>query len=190
MLVPGIGALFFEPFDDVAERGVVFEPLAAAIAKKHDDRHAPEALAGNTPVGALFDHFVNALFAPAGNPFHVLNFTESLDAQRLLAVDRNSVHSNEPLFRGTKDHGVVAAPAVRVAVFIGMMAKERAAVREQLYDNRIRGENVFALVLGQAFKVDALVVERRVNFEAILLAGVKVVGAVTGRGVNDSGSLI
>src|SRR5579859_271314 len=97
MLVPRVGAFFFEPFDDVAERRVVLEPLAAAIAEKHDDGHAPEALAGNTPVGTLFDHFVDTFFAPTGNPFHVLNFTESFVAQRLLAVGRNGVHSNEPL---------------------------------------------------------------------------------------------
>ena len=81
MFVPGIGAFFIEPRDDVAERFEVFETLAAAIAIKNDDGRAPEALARNAPVGAMLDHFVHAIFAPRRNPFHAVDLFESFFAK-------------------------------------------------------------------------------------------------------------
>src|SRR5206468_12182467 len=54
----------------------------------------------------------------------------------------------------------------------------------------IRGEDVFASVFGQTFRIDALVIKRRINFKPIFLAGIEVIDAVTGRGVNDAAALI
>ena len=83
VLVPGVGAFFLEPFDDVAQRREILELLAAGVAVKNDDRHAPEALARDAPVRALLDHFVNAVFAPGGNPFHVREFRRALPGARI-----------------------------------------------------------------------------------------------------------
>src|SRR6266403_1493555 len=190
MLIPRVGAFLLEPFDDVAERGVIFKALSAAIAEKHDDRHAPETLARDAPIGALLNHFVNALFAPAGNPFHVGDFGERFGTQRFFAVGWNCIHANKPLHCRAKDHWVMAAPAMRVAVLVSVVTKQRPAIGEQLYDDRIGGEDVLAFVFGQPFGVNALVVERRVNFQSVSLAGIEVIHAMTGRGMNDATTLI
>src|SRR5438552_10288700 len=134
MFVPGIGAFFIEPRDDVAERFEVFETLAAAIAIKNDDGRAPEALARNAPIGAMLDHFVHAIFAPGRNPFHAVDLFESFFPKSLRLPISGCVHSDEPLFGGAEDDGIVATPAVRVAVFVGMMAEKRSVIGEKFDD--------------------------------------------------------
>ena len=78
MFVPGVGAFFFEPLDDVAQCFEVFEAFTATFAIKNDDGRAPEALARNAPIGTMLDHFVHAIFAPGRNPFHAVDLFESL----------------------------------------------------------------------------------------------------------------
>ena len=190
MFIPGICAFFFEPFDDVAECFEVFEALATTFAIKNDDGRAPEALAGYAPIGAMLDHFVHAVFAPGRNPLHFVNFREGFFAKRFGLAFSNFVHFDEPLFRGAEDDGIVATPAVWIAVFVVLMAEKSAAFPQKLYDDGIRGENVLAFVFGQAFRVDAPVVHRRSSFEIVFLAGVEVVHAVAGSSVNDAGALI
>src|SRR5437667_7931835 len=79
---------------------------------------------------------------------------------------------------------------MRIAVFVGMMAEKRAVVGEKFDDDGVGFEDVLAFVLGQAFGVNAAVVERSGGFEIVLLAGVEVVDAVAGSGVNDTGALV
>ena len=54
--VPGVGAAAREQFDHLAVQGGIVQGLAAALAQEHRDRHAPDTLAGNTPIGAGGDH--------------------------------------------------------------------------------------------------------------------------------------
>jgi hypothetical protein len=44
MLVPGVRALFFEPFNNVVQRGVVFKALASAVTEKHDRAPSQESI--------------------------------------------------------------------------------------------------------------------------------------------------
>ena len=126
MREPRVGALFFEPFHDVAQRGKILQQLAALLAIEHNQRHAPEALARNAPVGPLGHHLAHALLAPRGRPFHFLNFLERVLAQIVV------LQIDEPLLRGAENHGIVAAPAVRIAVRQFAFADQRAASFEQL----------------------------------------------------------
>src|ERR1700745_3149942 len=73
-----------------------------------------------------------------------------------------------------------------ITVFVNVVTKQRSAIGEQLYDDRIGGEDVLAFVFGQPFGVNALVVEGRVNFESVSLAGIEVIEAMTGGGMNDA----
>src|ERR1043166_2376851 len=189
MLVPGVGAFFFEPLDDVAERLVILELFAAAIAEENDDGHAPEARAGNAPIRPLLDHFVDAVLAPRRNPLHVVNFVERFLPQRFWAVGWHGIHPNEPLLGSAEDYGIVAAPAVRIAVLVRMVPEQRVAIGKQLHDDRIRGENILAFVFGQTFEIDTFAVDWRVNLQAVFLAGVEVVHAVAGSRVNDAAAL-
>src|SRR5437879_2308058 len=79
---------------------------------------------------------------------------------------------------------------MRIAVFVGMMAEKRAVVGEKFDDDGVGFEDVLAFVFGKAFGIDAAVVERSGGFEVVLLAGVEVVDAVAGGGVNDSRALV
>src|SRR5207253_1951967 len=79
---------------------------------------------------------------------------------------------------------------MRIAVLVRMMAEKRAVVGEKFDDDGVGFEDVLAFVFGKAFSVDAAVVERSGGFEIVFLAGVEVVDAVAGSGVNDAGALI
>ncbi len=190
MRVPGVRAFLLKPFHHVAQRREIVELLSAGIAEEHDDRNAPETLARNAPVRTVLDHFVDALFAPAGNPLHVVNFRQRFLAQGFLRAVRHLIQLDEPLLRGAENHRIVATPAVRIAVLVRVMAKQRAAIAQQFHDDGICREHVLAFVFRQAFQIHAAVVERRVGFQAVFLAGDEVVRAVAGRGVHDPAALI
>src|SRR5580700_392895 len=121
MLVPGVGAFGFEPLYDVSERRKIFEARSARVAVENDNWRAPETLAGDAPIRALFDHFVHAVLSPGREPFHVGNLRQSFLAKRLRGAFLGLVHFYEPLLRGAENHRIVAAPAVRVGVFVGMI---------------------------------------------------------------------
>ena len=66
LLVPGVGALFLEGFDDAQLDLGVLQDLDRAVRlflDEHGDRHAPGALARDHPVGALLDHAGDAVLA-------------------------------------------------------------------------------------------------------------------------------
>ena len=97
-----------------------FKLLAAGVAIENDQRHAPEALARNAPVGALGDHFVHAVFAPLPESISRCRFPRArahaavaLSAPELSLI---RVHVDEPLLGGAENHRIVAAPAMRIAV--------------------------------------------------------------------------
>ena len=64
MREPGVRALLAEPFDDVMQRLHIVKQLAALVAVENQQRHAPESLPRNAPVGPLGDHRVHALAGP------------------------------------------------------------------------------------------------------------------------------
>ncbi len=147
-------------------------------------------LARDAPVRALLNHFVHSVFAPGGNPFHSVNFFERFLAQRFLVAVGGLVHFDEPLFRRAENHRVVAAPAVRVAMLVFVVAQQRAAISEKFHNGCVSCENVLPLVLRQALCENSFVIKRCVRFEPVFLSYVKVVGAMAGSGMNDSTALI
>ncbi len=120
-LEPDIGRVLFEKIDDAVENRAVGQRFAACRAVEDHDRHAPDALARNTPVGPARDHVRDALFAPFGNPFDALDGIERSLAQAVV------VHSDEPLVGGAEDGRVVAAPAVRIGM-LDVLDREQRAV--------------------------------------------------------------
>src|SRR5713101_6249888 len=175
MPVPGISAFTLEPLQDIPQRSKVLELFAARFAEEDDDRDAPEALPRDAPVGPLRDHLVDAVFAPTWEPLDGVNLLERGLAQSFRgaaslprSVVGGLVHLDEPLLGGAENDRIVTAPAVRIAVFVLRGRKERATIGKELDDDRIRGEDILALVFGQAFEEDAAVVERCVNLQAVL----------------------
>ena len=125
--VPGVGAFFFEEIDDGLVDGLVVEGLVALVAEEDGDGDAPDALAGDAPVGAGGDHVGDALFAPGGVPDDLLDLVEGALAEGgcgAFGGDHGGFHADEPLLGGADDDGVVAAPAVRVGVLEGGGAEE------------------------------------------------------------------
>ncbi len=81
VLVPGVGAFAMEELHDALVDGRIVERLVAFFAEEDGDGHAPDALAGDAPVGAGFDHVVDALAAPGGVPDDVVDLPESALAE-------------------------------------------------------------------------------------------------------------
>src|SRR6266403_3488679 len=132
VLVPGVRAFLFKPTHHVAQRLVIFEARPAGLTIKNDDWHAPEALPRNSPVRALSNHAVHAIFAPGRNPLHVADFVERFLAQSCGASVCRRVHLDEPLLGRTKNYGIVAAPTMRITVLIVVMSEQRATIGQQL----------------------------------------------------------
>src|SRR5215469_10854096 len=106
--VPYVGGMFAEQCDHAVEHLAAGERLLASLAIKDGNRHAPETLARDAPIGAKRDHVGHALLAPLWNPLHLPDRFEGAPAQIV------SFHADEPLFRRAENGGIVAAPAVRV----------------------------------------------------------------------------
>ena len=98
LLVPDVGAMHAEQIDDAVEDRAVGERLAAALAIEDDDRHAPDALARDAPVGPRRDHVGDALLAPRRHPAHLPD-----RVQRVLA-EVVPLHPDEPLLGRAEDH--------------------------------------------------------------------------------------
>src|SRR6185437_13191988 len=165
MREPGVRAFFFEPADYVAECVKILELLAALFAIHHDQRHAPETLARNAPVGALGNHALETLLAPLGSPFHFADFVERVLAKMVV------FEVDEPLLGGAKNNGDVATPAVRITVLQFSLADQSAARFEELDDERVGFEDSLAFVFGQAFDETAVVIEGSVCVDAVFLTG-------------------
>src|SRR5260370_22408217 len=118
MLIPRVCAFFLEPLHHVSQRQVILEPLPATLAIENDDRHPPEALPRNAPVWPLLDHLVHAVFAPRGNPLHLVNFFQRFLAQRFFPAPRVLVHFYEPLLVATKNHRIVSTPPIRIGLLV------------------------------------------------------------------------
>ena len=86
-----------------------------------------------------------------------IHFTFSISASAS-AAQIVLVESDEPLFGGAENHRIVAAPAVRIAVREFAFADQRAALFQQLDDDRIGLEHGLAFVFGQTFDEAAFII--------------------------------
>src|SRR4051794_37683454 len=60
-LIPDVSRVLGEQLDHVVEDLAIRYWLTAAFAVEDDDRNAPDALAGDTPIGTVRNHVVDAL---------------------------------------------------------------------------------------------------------------------------------
>ena len=104
---------------------------------------------------------------------------------------------DEPLLGGAKDDRMVAAPAMRIGVLKLRAAQQRAALFQHGDDDRIRLPHVSgrrkaggcARVPGIRIDVDVPAgIDAASGVEPVALAGIEVVGAVRGRGVDRAGA--
>ena len=110
-LKPGIDTLALHPHRHLLHQRLrVGVNLASRVMYKQGNGDAPGALPGNTPVGPLRQHAVDARPAPVGYPLHVLDRAFSGCEQAV------ACHADEPLRSGAKNNRRLVAPTVRVAV--------------------------------------------------------------------------
>ncbi len=114
-----------------------FSGLLQLVAQEHGDRHAPDALPRDAPVGTRGDHVGDALLAPGRVPLHFLDFVERAAAQgfAVVVIFQRRLHGDEPLLGGAKDDGIVAAPAMRIGV-LDLFGMQQHAARLQQLDDR------------------------------------------------------
>ena len=179
-LEPGVGALLFKEACDGVDGLGGADGLAAVRAVEHRDRQAPAALAADAPVGALQDHGAQAVLAPGGHPAHVLAGGDGVILEGL--------HGAEPLGSGTEDDGLLAAPAVGIAVDDLLAGKQGPGVLHILEDHGVGLLGLHAGVLAGIVGVAALVVHGHHHVHAVAQAGLIVVGAEAGGGVDAAGT--
>ena len=188
---PGVRALLVEELDDSVERGVVHNLLAAVGAGVARDRHAPVALTADTPVGTLLDHGTDAVGRVGRIPLDVL-----ADLLASLLAQSGLVHRDKPLVGSTEEHRVLAAPAVRIAVRDLLLEDQGAALAQELDDvwvgligvHTAEGATGAKLLTGVEL---AVVIDRHADVgDALLEAGKVVVNTVTGRVVDNTGTVV
>ncbi len=182
--VPGVGRVLLEHVRHVARELGAQQHLAAALAVEGRDRHAPQPLARDAPVGPGGDHVVDALLAPGGQPAALRDRRKRALAQRGLAL----VEGDEPLLGGTEDDRVPAAPADRVGVRVRGGLQQGARPTQELDDHRVGVEHALpgeALHLGQEA---ASLVHRAVDVQPVANARQVVVPAVAGRRMHHAGA--
>ncbi len=144
---PCVGARASEQFDDPAIDLAIIQRLAAGFAQKDSDGHAPHALPRNAPIRPGGDHVRKSFLAPAGIPFHALDFFQSSVTQRVFArspAGHRSFHRDEPLLRRAKNHRIMAAPAMRIGMLRLLRMQQRAAALQQFDDRLVRFPHAFA----------------------------------------------
>ena len=170
---PGVGALGGEDRGDMAADTGVGQRPPAGPALEGRDGHTPRPLAGNAPVGPSGEHAVDPLPAPLGDPVDPADGLAGLAAQIVL------VERDEPLFGGPEDDRLLAAPAMRVGVG-DLRFPEQAAVGSHVgRDARVGLENLEPGVTRDLGGEPAVVVDGRVDVDAVGDAGQVVVVAVS-----------
>ena len=181
---PGVGALGGEDLGDVAaDRGVGERP-AAGLALEGRDGHAPGALARDAPVGPAGDHAVDPLPAPLGDP------ADAGDGLAGLGPEAGLVHGDEPLLGGPEDDRVLAAPAVRVGVRDLGLLEERPVLLHVGGDAGVGLEDLEPGVARDVGREAAVVVDGRVDVDAVGDAGQVVVVAVARGGVDAARAVV
>ena len=180
-LKPGVGALLLEQAGDGVDGLVGADGLAAVLAVEHGDGQAPAALAADAPVGALPDHGAASGPCPRRAP-------SARRRRRRTASSLKDVHGAEPLGSGPEDDGLLAAPAVGIAVDDLLAGKERAALLHIRQDDGVGLLGLHPGVLAGVVGVAALIVHRHHHIHAVAQAGLIVVGTEAGGGVDAAGT--
>ena len=179
-----------EQRDNGIERIVVHDLLAAVGTGVGRDGHAPVALARDAPVGTLLNHGADTVGGVRGIPLHVV-----LDLIAGSLAQAGLVHGDEPLIGGAEQHRVLAAPAMGIAVGDLLLHHQGAALAQKLDDVRVGLVGVHAgeRAAGAKLLADvelAVVIDGHADLHALLDANVIVVGTVTGRVVDDTGTVV
>ena len=99
--------------------------LACDFVDEERNRHTPGSLARDAPVGAVFDHARDSLFAPSRRPGDLFDVLERVCPKALL------IHADEPLRRRPENHRSLVTPAMRIAVLEWHVLHEAATLAHE-----------------------------------------------------------
>ena len=120
LFVPHVGAVLTKQSGNTGNGFVVENGLSAILAIEHGNGQTPMTLTGDTPIGTLAHHLLNAVSSPLGQPFNL--FTS------LYRLVFEGVYRAEPLGSCTEDDGIFASPAVRILMLKLLGSKERTGL--------------------------------------------------------------
>src|SRR6185369_17587491 len=80
------------------------------------------------------------------------------------------VHRDEPLRRGTKDHRVLAAPAVRITVLVVFTEQQHTPFAHKLDDLIVRIKHALTSEMLDLRRESSRVVDRTIDLQAVALA--------------------
>ena len=144
------------------------------------DRHAPGALARDAPVRAVLDHALDAGASPRRHELH--------GRQRFAcAIEQPGArHRHKPLRRGAEDHRALVAPAMRIAVLVGLVVQQHAALAEKLDDRPVGLQHELSCHEGRVVHEHAARVHRIQYAETVSLAHVIVIETMTRGGMHGA----
>ena len=180
-LEPDVGAVLADEPDHVVEDLFGHQLAVAPLAVEHRDRHAPEPLAGDAPVGAVLDHAVDPVAPPGGDP------GDAVDRGKRLFPEVVLLHGDEPLLGRAEDDRLLAAPAVGVGVLHIHPPEERARLPELRDDPLVGVEDELP---GEVFDVAGefpVVVDGGVVLQAVFHPDLVVLLAVARGDVDAAG---
>ncbi len=107
---PGIGATGPNGINNPLIDGLIAQKIARVLMDKKGQRHTPCALARHHPIGATFNHAVNAIAPRRGQPCNAINRLQCRFPQMSVG------HGNKPLRRIPENQRRFGAPAMGILV--------------------------------------------------------------------------
>ena len=153
------------------------------LLNEQGDGHAPGTLTGDTPVGTVLDHRLDAILAPGRDPAALAVFgnapfsIRSISSRARLRRPFCSMLMNH--WGGTEDDRGLVTPAVRVRVVEYLVVQQGTALGQHLDHGGVGLEHVLA---GKQFgirQIDAVAANRVGHFQTVLLTDHEVFLTVT-----------
>ena len=153
--------------------------FTTVFTQQGQDGHAPLTLTRDAPVRAEFNHVMDALTAPGGNPAHFfINGLEGTGAQVVL------FHADKPLGGRAEDDRLLAAPAMRVGVANFALLQQGAHFFKLFDDPGVGFKNIQPGEKFHGRQEAPGVIHWRVNFQPVLEAHIVVFTTVARRRVH------
>ena len=178
LLEPDVGAVFIKELGELGDGLGGGHRLAAVLAVEHGDGQTPAALTGDAPIRPFPDHAGHPVLAPGGIPLDVLDGLDGLILEGLYGA--------EPLRSGPEDDRLLAAVVMGVRVDDVLGGEQSAGLTHVLQDDRVRFLRLHTGVLAGVVGVPTVVVYGDHQLHAVAHAGLIVIGAEAGGGVNTA----
>ena len=154
----------------------------AFFTAEHGNGNAPCPLPGDAPVRPVFDHAVNTVPSPAGDPFHPVDFFQSLFSEPGL------VHGNKPLGRCPENNGFFTSPAVGIGMLQRFLFHQAARFPQFFNDRGIGFEHELSGKKVHLRGETSVVIDRGIGLQSVLHADLIVFAAMPGRRMHAPGA--